>query len=101
MATKPYQLTPSAGKHIKEIWRYSKKEWCWDQAVKYTNQIKSTLEDLSLRPEKGRLVERIAQGLRFQKSGRHYIFYFVFEDQIQIVGISHEQMDHRHHLDLS
>ncbi len=98
LAAKPYVLTPSAGNHLKGIWRYTKKEWGSDQAFKYTNQIKQTLEELSLHPERGRPIDRIASGLRYRRSGRHYIFYFVTENQIQIVGILHEQMDHGRHL---
>jgi len=45
-----------------------------------------------------RFAERIAAGLRFRRAGHHYIFYFPLENQIQIVGILHERMDHARHL---
>lgn len=66
----------------------------------YTNQLKASLEYLCQNPERGRLIERIAAGLRYFKSGRHYIFYFNSESHLQIVGILHVQMNHEKHLGL-
>ena len=98
MTARTFVLTPSAGRQLKEIWRYTRQVWSRDQAVSYTNRIKAILEHICLRPEIGRPVDRIASGLRFRKAGQHYIFYFTLATQIQIVGILHGRMDHARHL---
>lgn len=97
--TRSYVLTPLASQDLKDIWKYNKRNWGEAQAIRYTNLIRSTLEDLCIHPEKGRQLENLADGLKYQKSGKHLLFYFTNMAQIQVVRMLHEQMDHSRHLE--
>lgn len=88
-----FRLTPAALESLRGIGRYTKEKWGAAQRDLYLRALDVRFHDLAENPEKGKIREELAQGLRSFPEGRHVIYYLVAKRYIVIVDILHERMD--------
>jgi toxin ParE1/3/4 len=87
-------LTQKAKTDLKNIGRYTQKEWSIEQRDFYLTLLDNTFNTLAEFPDKGRKCDDIRVGYRKFRVGKHIIFYRVLEsNDIEIVRILHERMD--------
>ena len=93
-----FALRPKARADLDGIWDYTVQTWGRDQAKTYLRALNRAFKTLARKPELGRLYDEVYAGLRIYPSGKHLIFYFVTDKDIDIVRVLHERMDIPAHL---
>lgn len=89
-----FYLTHAAKADLKDIGRYTKKQWGVVQRDRYLTMLDGCFQDLAAEPLKGRDCSDIQAGYRKYSAGSHVIFYRqVADDTIEIVRILHSRMD--------
>jgi toxin ParE1/3/4 len=94
-------ITPQARSDLKNILKYTQKTWGSEQRVKYKNILYETLNKIAANPGLGKPREELIPGYysyHIGSQGRHYIFYRVENDTIEVVRILHDSMDIGQHL---
>ena len=92
-------MTNKAKNDLKEIARYTQKEWGIKQRDAYLKLLDYAFFSLSLNSEKGISCDQIRVGYRKFFVGSHIIFYReVAHSEIEIVRILHQSMDVDNHL---
>lgn len=98
-ANKPsFILTPNAKITMREIGRYTQKQWGRAQRVKYLAMIDRRFVALAEDPAMGRQRTDIGRNVRSYSEGRHVIFYRVEKRGIVILDILHDAMDPSIHI---
>ncbi len=93
-----FYLTNAARADLKEIGRYTKKQWGAPQRVKYLTMLDGCFQDLAAKPLTGQDCSDIRSGYRKYSAGSHVIFYRqIAEDTIEVVRILHGRMDTERH----
>ncbi|HPZ60309.1 MAG TPA: type II toxin-antitoxin system RelE/ParE family toxin [Zoogloea sp.] len=93
-----FYLTHAAKADLKEIGRYTKKQWGAAQRVKYLTMLDGCFRDLAAKPLTGQDCSDIRAGYRKYSAGSHVIFYRqIAEDTIEVVRILHGRMDTERH----
>jgi toxin ParE1/3/4 len=67
--------------------------WSLEQADKYYAQLMAAVEGLASGDRIGRDAGGIRTGYRKYGEGRHFIFYTVAEERLDVIRILHKQMD--------
>jgi len=93
-----YSIRSEAVVDLENIWLYSYDEWGPLQADSYLDALLSRLDWLSNSPMIGKKRDNIKQGYYCFPEGMHFIFYTIFEDNIDIIGVPHQSMDIHSHL---
>ena len=95
MSAKPrhYRLSPLAEADIEDIWRYTLQNWSLGQADKYFSELMAAIEGLANGNRIGRSASDIRAGYWKYGEGRHFIFYAVTDDRLDVIRILHKQMD--------
>lgn len=89
-----FYLTRKAKADLKDIARYTQKQWGVKQRNIYLTRIDDAFRDLSNDPDKGRTCDDIRQGYLKYRVGKHVIFYRkINTTDIEIVRVLHERMD--------
>ncbi len=89
-----FYLTHTAKADLKDIGRYTKKQWSVVQRDRYLTMLDDCFQDLAAKPLKGRDCSDIRVGYRKYSAGSHVIFYRqVANDTIEVVRILHSRMD--------
>ena len=88
-----FYFTKASRKDLKDIWRYTYKNWGEKQADSYLLGIQSTCVELSKSPTIGRLFHDLEVEVRVYRYKKHYIFYFEKDISIKIIAVIHEKMD--------
>lgn len=94
-----FYLTNAAKTDLKEIGRYTRKQWGVAQRDKYLTMLDGCFQDLAAQPLRGQDCSNIRAGYRKYSAGSHVIFYRQADDAvIEIVRILHGRMDTERHL---
>lgn len=93
-----YRLTPAAQRDLSSIWDYTRERWGEHQAETYLLEIRSTIERVAARPDRGRPVDEIRTGYRRYAIGSHLIFFVDNGDGIDVIRILHQRMDPARHV---
>ena len=94
-----FYLTHAARADLKEIGRYTKRQWGVAQRDKYLTMLDGCFQDLAIQPLRGQDCSDIRAGYRKYNAGSHVIFYRQADDAvIEIVRILHGRMDTERHL---
>lgn len=94
-----FYLTHAAKTDLKEIGRYTRKQWGAAQRDKYLTMLDGCFQDLAAQPLRGQDCSDIRAGYRKYNAGSHVIFYRQASDAaIEIVRILHGRMDTERHL---
>ena len=89
-----YKLTHKAVEDLSKIWNYTFEVWSEKQADKYYDELISSCQENSEKPDLGKKYEGISKQLFGLKTNRHIIFYRTkSENYIEITRILHERMD--------
>ena len=89
-----FYLTKKAKDDLRDIAKYTQKEWGIKQRDLYLTQLDSTFLLLSQTPTVGLNCDYIRLGYRKYLSGKHLIFYrAIDQNDIEIVRVLHEKMD--------
>ena len=90
----PYELTPSAEDDLKEIARYTLKQWGKQQSLHYASLLEACFLEISNKRVVSRqFTERYPQ-IRVTRCEHHFIFYIHNEGKRPcITAILHERMD--------
>lgn len=94
-----FEISRKAIADLEGIWDYTVQTWSEEQAIKYYDEIRQSIIDLSNHPDfEGRSIEEIKPCLMGYNVGRHIVFYTKREDDVvRIVRILHERMDFLRH----
>jgi toxin ParE1/3/4 len=88
-----FRLTPKAQTDLQNIARYTLHQWGRNQRNKYIQALKLRIEWLTKNPRAGKNRTEIFEDVYSFPEGEHLIFYRIFPDHIDIVGVPHVQMD--------
>ncbi|MFT4157670.1 MAG: type II toxin-antitoxin system RelE/ParE family toxin [Microbacterium sp.] len=92
-----YRLTPAAQRDLSSIWEHTQERWNAEQAETYVMEIRSAIERISVRPDRGRDCSGIREGYRRYAIGSHLVFYVETEGGVDVVRILHQRMDPTRH----
>jgi len=93
------RYSPAASNDLSDIWDYTEKTWNADQADRYVLSIDAACEAIADGGLKGRPADEFREGYFRLRSGSHYIFYRLADDnRTEIIRILHERMDLARHL---
>ncbi len=89
-----YRLTPSAKKDLREISRYTIKEWGIEQNKKYMRLLDICFDEIG----RGDIVERLFKdagpGIYVRHSEHHFVFYLRERSSRAVIfAVLHEQMN--------
>ncbi len=94
-----FTLSNKAASDVKEIGRYTQKEWGREQRNRYLAILDACFRSLAANPLMGKDCGEIRNGYRKHSTGSHVIFYRqTTNDTIEIVRILHKRMDIEHQL---
>ena len=96
--TVKYRIRSLAKADLESIWLYTCEEWDVTQADSYLGAIIQRFDWLAEQPTLGKPRDDIKQGYYCFPEGLHLIFYIIKNNQIEIIGIPHQQMDIVDHL---
>ncbi|MBI4182882.1 MAG: type II toxin-antitoxin system RelE/ParE family toxin [Proteobacteria bacterium] len=86
-------LVEAAQADLRDIARYTGREWGEAQKRRYLEAIRKRLAGVRRRPGLGAPREEIGPGYRSTSCGRHVIFYRETEDAVVVLRILHARMD--------
>ena len=92
---KPYRLRDQVLDDLESIWLYTLKEWSVNQADDYLRAISGRFKWLGEHPEAGKKRDEIKPGYRSFPEGTHLIFYLVWDEYIEMIGVVHQCMDYQ------
>jgi toxin ParE1/3/4 len=94
-----YRKTRRADEDLQEIYRYTRRMWGRDQAVRYLHGLEQRFAELADNPLVGIAREDLQPpGLRSVIHGSHVIFYQPQPDGVLIIRVLHGRQDVRAHL---
>jgi toxin ParE1/3/4 len=90
-------ITPIARSDLKDISRYTDKNWGRQQRFKYIKQLKDRFSYLAEKPQMGKKRDEIIGSPCSYHEGRHVIFYRSTAEGIEILRVLHDSMDFQRH----
>ena len=91
MAT--FRITPRARDDLKNIGRYTERNWGKAQRNKYLKNLDKRFNWLAESPHLGMLRTDIFEDYYSFPEGQHIVFYLIANQDIIIIGIPHKDMD--------
>ncbi len=91
------RLAVSAIQDMKDIGRYTRKNWGREQRDRYLSKLDHCFQMIAHRPEIGKACDYIRPGYRKYHIGRHLIFYRQDGTYLEIIRILHDRMDVESH----
>jgi toxin ParE1/3/4 len=88
-----FRLTPSARDDLKNIGRYTERQWGKTQRNTYLRDLEKRFGWLAENPQLGKHRSDITEGYYSFPQGEHVIFYLIGQGGIDIIGIPHKEMD--------
>lgn len=82
----------AASADMRRVARETRAAWGEAQAYKYSRQLRDDIKSLAEFPLRYPAFES-RPGLRRMNSGRHSVFYLVFDDRIEVVRVLHVASD--------
>ena len=95
---KKINITPQARSDLKNILKYTQKTWGTEQRVRYKKLLDDALTKIAANPALGKPRQELRLGYYSYHVGRHYIFYRVLDDGVEVVRVLHDSMDVGQHL---
>lgn len=91
--TPRHRITPRAFEDIKNIGRYTLRQWGRSQRDVYLRRLDARFAWLAENPQAGRRRDEIAPGYRSFAHEAHIVFYLISDNAIDIIGVPHQAMD--------
>jgi toxin ParE1/3/4 len=90
----PYDITPAAEADLREIARYTRRQWGQAQSRRYARTLASCFQNIAAGEAVQRSFSDHFPDLLTTRCEHHFIFYLHPEEQKpQIVAVLHEHMD--------
>lgn len=90
----PYELAPQAEDDLKEIARYTLKQWGKAQSMRYANILETRFLEIANRTALSRPFSKNYPHIRVSRCEHHYVFFIHPEGKRPcIIAILHERMD--------
>ena len=93
-----YYLSKTAEDDLREIIEYTFAEWGIEQVFKFRDSLDSRLATLAKFPEVGRKNINLPEYIIYVVEGKHYVFYKVVDDGIEVIRFLHSKMDIFNHI---
>lgn len=93
-----YVISHEATNDLKSIWLYTFEFWSQSQADRYLNLIFDEIESITQNPKIGKDFSQIRKGYFRVRVKSHFIFYRIYEQEIEVIRILHQSMDIETHL---
>lgn len=94
-----YRLSPLAENDLEDIWVYTLQNWSLEQADRYQDEMMEAIEALAKGNKTGRATDDIRVGYLKYAVGRHFLFYQLTDNRLDVVRILHQQMNVSAHLE--
>lgn len=91
--TSRFNVTPRAKEDLYQIWSYTHGTWNESQADSYVASIYKRFAYLAENPLLGKHRIDICEGYHCFPVGSHLVFYLIGDDEIDIIGVPHQEMD--------
>jgi len=91
--TVAYRIRQLAQDDLEAIWLYTREQWGIVQADSYLESLILRFDWLAENPELGKPRDDVKSGYFCFPEGMHLIFYIINNNQIEIIGVPHQQMD--------
>ncbi|WP_411725368.1 type II toxin-antitoxin system RelE/ParE family toxin [Methyloglobulus sp.] len=89
-----YALTQSAEDDLKDIARYTLKQWGKKQSLRYANLLETCFQEIADRTALSRTFSATYPQIRVAHCEHHYIFFVHTEEKRPcIIAVLHERMD--------
>jgi toxin ParE1/3/4 len=89
-----YTISEKARDELRQIWRYTTRNWSEEQADLYIGLLRDEIEFLAANPGKGRNFSHRGKNYKYSQVKSHLIFYKELSDsEIEITRILHKRMD--------
>ena len=90
----PYEITVPAEEDLKEIARYTLKQWSKKQSLHYAGLLEKCFRDIAAGTTPSRSFSERYPQIRVRKCEHYYIFYIHPENKPPcIIAVLHERMD--------
>ena len=87
------RITLLAKEDLKNIGRYTLKQWGLQQRNSYLSNLNDSFKKLLVMPQIGASCDHIRQGYRKLREAEHVIFYRISNDILDVIRILHKSMD--------
>lgn len=88
-----FELTDEAVEDLNSIFDYTEREFGFDQAVLYLNELEECFTFLGANSKSGRERTDIRLGLRSFAKDNHLVFYRIVNDTVRVIRILHGSKD--------
>ncbi len=88
-----FRITPKAQDDLKNIGRYTLKQWGKNQRNTYLKNIENRVTWLAENPTLGKHRIDISENYYSFPEGQHTVFYLINQEYIDIIGVPHKEMD--------
>jgi len=92
-------ISPKARADLRDIGRYTDKQWGREQRFNYIKRLQERFSYLADKPHMGRKREEITGSPYSFHEGRHVIFYRTIAEGIEVLRILHDAMDFPRHFE--
>ena len=90
----PYELTPAAEADLREIARYTRRQWGEQQAQRYASLLETCFQGIAQNSVLSHTFSERYPQIRVTRCEHHYIFYLSHEGmRLRIIAVLHENMD--------
>ncbi|OAZ91403.1 type II toxin-antitoxin system RelE/ParE family toxin [Halomonas sp. G11] len=88
-----FHITPRARDDLKNIGRYTERQWGRSQRNIYLKDFEKRFHWLAENPLSGKHRADISEGYYSYPQGQHVIFYLIGQGGIEIIGLPHKETD--------
>jgi len=88
-----FRITPRARDDLKNIGRYTERQWGKAQRNAYLKDLEKRFGWLAENPQLGKHRSDVTAGYYSFPQGEHVVFYLVGQEGIEIIGVPHKEMD--------
>ncbi|APW73376.1 MULTISPECIES: type II toxin-antitoxin system RelE/ParE family toxin [Sphingopyxis] len=86
-------VRPAAEADIDNAADYTIEQWGIEQARHYIGDIRRAIERLAMDGLRHPKEADVLPGLRRARSGHHFIFYLIDDEQVDVIRVLHERRD--------
>lgn len=91
------RISAAARNDLKNIGRYTAREWGVKQRNDYLARFDEIFQKLAINPKIGRPCDEIRKDYRRLREGEHVIFYRIVGKNLDVVRLLHKNMDVKNH----
>jgi len=93
-----YYLTNAAATDLRKIIEYTLDQWGEEQVFIYRDRLESRFNQIAKFPELGRTHVELPDHIFYVVEGKHYVFYKIVDNDIEIVRLLHARMEMVRHI---